>query len=187
MAKTDVSSARGIQGALNGRRHRAALLVFLVIVLAHWAEHLLQAFQVYVLHWPRADAGGALGLVIPALVHSEFLHYGYALVMLAGLFVLRPGFTGRSRTWWTVALWIQVWHHLEHLLLLGQAMSGMNLLGGPAPASLLQLVVPRVELHLFYNAVVFIPMVVAMVLHVWPNPVERAGMRCTCAAAPAAA
>lgn len=181
MAKTGVSSARGILGVLNGRRHRTALLVFLVIVLAHWGEHLLQAFQVYVLHWPRADAGGALGLVIPALVHSELLHYGYALVMLAGLFMLRPGFTGRSRTWWTVALWIQVWHHLEHLLLLGQAVSGTNLLGGPAPASLLQLVIPRVELHLFYNAVVFAPMVIAMVLHRWPSATEHGATTCTCA------
>lgn len=181
MAKTGVSTARGILGALNGRRHRTALLVFLVIVLAHWVEHLLQAFQVYILHWPRADAGGALGLVFPVLVHSEFLHYGYALVMLAGLFLLRPGFTGRSRTWWTVALWIQVWHHLEHLLLVGQVVSGMNLGGAAAPTSLLQLVVPRVELHLFYNAVVFAPMVVAMVLHRWPSEPERAATSCTCA------
>lgn len=170
------------RNALSAHRHRAALLIFLAIVLAHWGEHLVQAFQVYVLSWPRADAGGALGLVFPALVHSEALHYGYALVMLVGFLVLLPGFAGRSRTWWSIALWIQVWHHLEHLLLLVQAVSGMHLLGMAAPTSLIQLVVPRIELHLFYNAIVFAPMVVAMVLHRMPNARERESMSCTCAA-----
>ena len=49
------------------------------------------------------------------------------------------------------------------------------------PTSIAQLVFPRVELHLFYNAIVFVPMVVAMVLHMRPRPAERALMRCTCA------
>ncbi|MFD2351201.1 hypothetical protein ACFSTC_20530 [Nonomuraea ferruginea] len=44
---------------------------------------------------------------------------------------------------------------------------------------------PRVELHLFYNAVVFAPMVVAMVLHRRPRLEERAVMRCDCALQPA--
>lgn len=119
------------------------------------------------------------------VITSEWLHYGYALVMLAGLFVLRKGFVGRARTWWNIALGIQVWHHLEHLLLLLQAITGSYLLGRSVPTSIVQLVAPRVELHLFYNAVVFAPMVVAMVLHLWPRPAERAQMRCTCALAPA--
>lgn len=59
----------------------------------------------------------------PWLVTPEWLHYLYAIVLLAGLIVLRPGFTGRSRTWWDVALAIQVWHHFEHALLLGQPSS----------------------------------------------------------------
>ena len=36
------------------------------------------------------------------------------------------------------------------------------LFGAKVPTSILQLVFPRVELHLFYNVVVFIPMVIAM-------------------------
>jgi hypothetical protein len=160
------------QGIL--RWHRRALIAFMVIVLAHWAEHIAQAFQIYVLGWPTHHAGGVLGLALPVLVHSEWLHYGYALAMLAGLIVLRRGFHGRSRTWWTVALWIQLWHHFEHLLLLIQAMTGSYLAGGKAPTSVVQLVVPRVELHLFYNAIVFMPMVVAMVLHLRPRRVEGA-------------
>jgi hypothetical protein len=34
--------------AINQRLHRQALNVFLFIVLAHWVEHLVQAYQVWV-------------------------------------------------------------------------------------------------------------------------------------------
>ena len=37
---------------LNTQWHERALQGFMVIVLAHWAEHLLQAFQIYALGWP---------------------------------------------------------------------------------------------------------------------------------------
>src|SRR6195256_2448427 len=97
---------------VNGQYHELALRIFMVIVLAHWAEHLLQAFQIYALGWPVPDARGLVGYYYPWLIKSETLHYGYALVMLAGLWVLRKGFTGTSRTWWTVALVIQFWHHI---------------------------------------------------------------------------
>ena len=46
---------------LNGPRHETALRVFVVIVLAHWAEHLLQAFQIYGLGWRVPEARGLLG------------------------------------------------------------------------------------------------------------------------------
>lgn len=177
---TDQISVSGWR-TLNTARHRTALTVFMVIVLAHWAEHLAQAAQIYLLGFPVHHARGVLGLAFPWLVHSEWLHYGYALVMLIGLILLRPGFTGRARWWWNVALLIQVWHHFEHLLLLLQAISGVNLGDRPAPTSILQLVVPRVELHLFYNAVVFAPMVIAMIRHRRPDERERADAKCTCA------
>ena len=70
----------------------------MVIVLAHWAEHLLQAFQIYVLGWPVPEARGLLGLYYPWLIKSETLHYGYALVMLAGLWMFRSGFHRRERS-----------------------------------------------------------------------------------------
>jgi hypothetical protein len=168
---------------LNTDRHRLALQLFMVVVAAHWAEHLAQAVQIYVLGMPTAEARGVLGVPFPWLVHSEWMHYGYALVMMVGLFLLRPGFAGRARTWWTAALLIQVWHHFEHLLLLLQALAGANLAGRAAPTSLLQFLLPRVELHLFYNAIVFIPMVVAMVMHSNPSPADRAAAPCDCASA----
>ncbi|WP_370026134.1 hypothetical protein [Planotetraspora sp. GP83] len=179
------ATGSGLTAALNTDRHRIGLNVFAAIVLAHWAEHIAQAIQIYVLGWPVPQARGVLGLWFPWLVKSEFLHYGYALVMLVGLILLRKGFVGRSRTWWNIALGIQVWHHFEHLLLLIQAQSHHNFFGKPVPTSIIQLIVPRVELHLFYNTVVFIPMVVAMVLHRWPRTDERKSMACSCAYAAA--
>jgi hypothetical protein len=173
----------GPDGLLNTRYHKATLMTFLFVVVAHWAEHLTQAYQIWVLGWPRPQAGGVLGLAFPVLVSSEWLHYGYAILMLVGFVVLRHGFTGRARTWWNAAMWIQVWHHFEHLLLLLQALTAANLLGKPVPTSIAQLVFPRVELHLFYNAVVFVPMVVAMVYHLRPRPEEAAMMRCSCSRA----
>ena len=175
---------------LNGQWHEVALRVFMVITLAHWVEHLVQAIQIFALGWPRPQAGGALGLLFPWLVKSEWLHYGYAIVMLLALIILRPAFRGRSRTWWNIALGIQFWHHIEHFLLLGQALAHTNLFGRPVPTSILQFFFLRAELHLFYNAVVFIPMLIAMYYHLWPPASERNTYKPMCACAhdePAAA
>ncbi|WP_245936169.1 hypothetical protein [Streptomyces cahuitamycinicus] len=152
--------------------------VFLVIVLAHWAEHLTQAVQIYAMGWPVPEARGVLGIPFPWLVTSEWMHYGYALVMLVGFILLRPGFSGTSRIWWNITLGVQVWHHFEHLLLLIQALSGAYLAGRAVPTSIIQLLAPRVELHLFYNALVTLPMVIAMVVH---TRTDDAAARCTCA------
>jgi len=166
---------------LNGEWHERALQLFMVIVLAHWAEHLTQAVQIYVLGWDIPDARGVLGLWYPWLVKSELLHYGYAIIMLAALWILRSGFRGRSYVWWMVAFWIQFWHHIEHALLQGQAIVGTNLWDSPVPMSLVQLWIPRVELHLFYNSVVFLPMIVAMYYHMFPSEQEEAQHACSCA------
>lgn len=166
---------------LNGVWHKRALQVYTVIVLFHWAEHLAQAAQIYVLGWPVAESLGFLGYLYPWVMTSEFLHYFYAIVMLVAFWVLRSGFVGRSYVWWMVAFWIQFWHHIEHALLQGQAIAGMNLFGSPVPVSIAQLWVPRVELHLFYNTIVFVPMVIAMYYHMFPSAGEESQHRCSCA------
>jgi hypothetical protein len=166
---------------LNGEWHERALQVYLFVVLAHWAEHLSQAVQVFYMDWPRSEAGGFLGLWCPWLVDSEALHYGYALFMLIGLWVLRKGFVGRSLNWWYIAFAIQFWHHIEHLLLQLQVIFQHNLFDSPVPISIVQLWVPRVELHLFYNTIVFIPMVIAMYYHMFPDKGEHDLATCTCA------
>lgn len=195
---------------LNAEWHKWALQSFAAIVLMHWAEHLFQAFQIYVLHWPLSEARGLLGLPFPWLVKSEAMHYAYAIIMLIAFWIYRKGFVGRSYYWWMAAFWIQFWHHIEHALLQGQVIAGANLVGAPAPISFIQLLgylegtpetgfgglmgdapghvfsplmlaVRRVEVHLFYNTIVFIPMVVAMYYHMFPSAGEEAHMQCTCA------
>lgn len=182
-----IARPRTLVERLNGPWHAFALQIFMAIVLAHWAEHLAQALQVYVLHWPVQEARGVLGLWFPWLVRSEALHYGYALVMLIGLWILRSGFVGRAYVWWMVAFWIQFWHHIEHALLQGQVIVGQNLFNSPVPMSIAQLFVPRLELHLIYNSIVFVPMVVAMYRHLTPTEPERAQMHCSCALHPSPA
>lgn len=183
MATLDASSQHhtGLIERLNGVRHRTALNVFMVIVIAHWAEHLAQAYQIWVLGWTVPQSRGVLGLAFPWLIKSEWLHYGYALVMLVGLFLLRKGFVGRAHTWWMIAFGIQFWHHIEHLLLFIQAQSGTYFFGRAVATSVAQLLFPRVELHLFYNTAVFIPMVVAVYLHLRPTEAERRQATCFCA------
>ena len=185
------SARRKLIDQLNEEWHKPALWVYTAIVLIHWSEHLVQTFQVYVLGWPLKDARGVLGMPFPWLVGSESLHYFYAVFMLAAFWVLPKGFVGRSYVWWMIAFWIQFWHHIEHALLLYQATVGHNFFGAPAPISLIQMLgflegpastgfgglmagpprhalspllffVRRVEVHMFYNAIVTIPMVVAM-------------------------
>ncbi|MGH9831956.1 MAG: hypothetical protein ACREBD_20610 [Blastocatellia bacterium] len=175
------ANAPGLYGKLNHQWHKPALQIFMVIVLAHWAEHLAQAAQVYILGWPVPEARGVLGLWFPWLVKSEALHYGYALVMLAGLWTLRKGFQGQSYKWWMVAFWIQFWHHIEHALLQWQAIAGQNLFDSPVPVSIAQLWIPRVELHLFYNTIVFVPMVMGMYYHMFPPKGEEPSHGCSCA------
>lgn len=164
---------------LNSKWHKPALQIFMFIVLAHWGEHLFQAYQIYVMGWPRPKALGMLGLVWPWAIKMEVIHYAYALIMLIGIWVLRKGFAGTSLKWWTISLYIQFWHHIEHALLQYQALAHHNLFHSPVPTSILQLVVPRVELHLFYNSIVFIPMVIAMYYHMFPVEGEPKA-HCSC-------
>ena len=182
MAHAAVGTSGSFMQRLNGEWHEVAMRSFMVIVLGHWMEHFLQTFQIYVLGWPVPQARGMLGLAFPWLVSSELMHYGYALVMLVALWALRSGFTGtQERWWWTLALGIQFFHHIEHLLLQGQVLFGQNLFGRPVPTSLVQLWVPRVELHLFYNTIVFVPMIVAMYYHLFPPATESTRPQCSCA------
>jgi hypothetical protein len=175
------NTGQGLSEKLNTRWHKPALLIFLAIVIAHWGEHLFQAYQVYVMHWPRPRALGMLGLVYPWLVRTETLHYAYALVMLIGLWVLRNGFVGISYKWWMVSFWIQFWHHIEHGSLQIQAITGHYWAHASVPTSFLQVWIPRVELHLIYNTAVFVPMVIGMYYHMFPPKTQTQRAKCACA------
>ena len=176
----EAQSASFIQ-SLNTRWHKAALWIFTALVLFHWLEHLVQAYQFFVLQWSRAMSMGVLGMFYPWLMTTETLHYGFAVVMVVGLWILRKGFTGASYTWWMVAFWIQFWHHFEHFILFYQAQTQQFWFGGTVPTSVGQIWIPRIELHLIYNALVFIPMVIAMYYHMYPPAGEIQRPGCTCA------
>jgi hypothetical protein len=174
--------------AINTRWHERALQAFGLIIALHWVEHVAQAWQIWVMDRPRPEARGFLGAQWPWLVSSEWLHYGYAIVMLIALALLLPGFKGRSRAFWMLAFVIQIWHFIEHQILLVQVQTHHNWGGAKAPQSVLQhfwFTGSRPELHLFYNTLVTIPMLVAIYFHMYPPKRERAKALadCTCARA----
>ena len=176
------SALQSIIYALNGLWHKRAMQVFMIVILAHLAEHLIQVFQLWVLGWERPECLGLLGLFYPWIMKSEWLHDGHALFMLVGLALLRPAIIGPALFWWDTSFAIQFWHHLEHALLLGQALIHRSLYDFAAPVSIAQLIaqflsgypfagqpwLPRIELHLFYNLIVLIPMLVALYYHRFP-------------------
>ncbi len=182
LAEMTAPSKQGFVERLNGPWHERALWIYLGVVILHWVEHLFQAAQIWILGMPRPEALGAVGYLFPWLVKSEVMHFGYALFMFAGLVLLRPGFRGAAKGWWTASLVIQGWHLVEHSTLQLQAVVGQNLFGSPVPTSFVQVLVPRPELHLLYNLIVFVPMIVAMWLHTRPSQAEV--NECTCANTP---
>ena len=86
---------------------------------------------------------------------------------------------GRCADLWTISLVVQARHFVEHRAWQIQAIVGTSMFGSRVPTSFVQTFVSRPELHLIYNAIVFIPMVVAMVLHTRPG--KSVGAGCTCA------
>jgi hypothetical protein len=125
--------------------------LFLTIVTVHFVEHLAQIYQLYFLHWERSQCKGALGLWQPWLMHSETLHYTYAVFMLIGLFYLKE-----RNVWWRRAYYLQHYHHIEHLLLVLQMLAGFK------PTGIGGIWFPRIELHFFYNLAVMLPMAIAL-------------------------
>jgi hypothetical protein len=165
---------------LNGRLHEVALWIFMAGIVAHMAEHTVQAVQVFVLGHAVPDSRGIAGQWLPWLATSESLHYFYAIYTLVGLVLLYPAFQGWARAWWSAALLFQFWHHFEHVILLFQRVTGEFFFGQAVPTSIVQVWVPRVELHLFYNSVVFIPMIVAFWFHYFPTAGEQTTPMCGC-------
>jgi hypothetical protein len=153
-------------------RNEWMLKIFAGLMVAHWLEHLVQAYQVWGLGYERHHAGGLLGQIFPWLMHSEWLHFAYAVLTFAGLLVLYRAFEGPALVWWKTALAIQAWHLVEHTLLFAQAQGGFTLFGAKEPTSVLQVFFPRIELHLFYNSVVTVPIVIAMLLR-WRSTVPQ--------------
>jgi hypothetical protein len=138
--------------------------IFGLVMIAHWLEHIFQAYQVYVLHMNRECALGMLGMKYPWLIRTESLHFGFAVLTTVG--IVWAGWQYFDAPWamkaWAIGFLASVWHLFEHLLLFIQAVSHHYFFGATQPMSLIQLIVPRIELHLFYNSVVTILLLLAL-------------------------
>ena len=153
--------------ALNGSWHKRALLAYMLLVVGHFSEHLVQVAQVFVFGWARSEAGGILGLVFSSVAENELLHLSYNSFQLTGLILLAYGFRHyrAAHTFWLVALVAQSWHWLEHAFLITQMLTGHYFYGAMKQMSVLERFIPRIELHFIYNLAVFIPTVIAVVLY----------------------
>ena len=174
------SSQATFSEKLNSQWHEKALWVFMAIVLAHWGEHLAQAYQIWVMGWPIPKANGILGLWYPWLIKSE----GAALRLRTGDADRHLGAAqGIRRPQPTPGGWSRSGSSSgttsSTCLLITQATIHHNLMGKPVPYSIIQFFIPRVQLHLFYNSIVFIPMVIAMYYHMFP-PEGEAPAACSC-------
>ncbi len=129
------------------------MTMFIAICAIHFIEHLAQLYQLFVLNWQRFDCLGLLGLWQPNLVRSEWLHYLFVLYMLIGVYYFRSRL---DRAWGQTTIYLLHFHHIEHLLLLSQALLGFK------PTGIGGIWFPRIELHFFYNAVVFIAMIISI-------------------------
>ena len=70
------------------RTNKVMVGAFAALMIGHWLEHIFQAYQVYVMHMPRACALGMLGMKYPWLVKTESLHFGFAVFTTIGLLML---------------------------------------------------------------------------------------------------
>jgi len=124
---------------------------FIINTLGHLLEHIVQIIQLYVLNWERSEALGLLGCIYPWLVRSELLHLGFAILMWLGIYIL--GNKGRAYNWQGVFCF-QTYHLVEHITLTYQHYTGQYFFNKSVPTTLLQLVIPRIELHFIYTIIV---------------------------------
>lgn len=132
--------------------------IFIAIVIIHFLEHVVQLYQLYILDWPRPQCLGLLSLNFPWLMTSEWLHYLFAYVMLWGLIEFKD--KALNKKWWNTAKYLQYYHYLEHMILLLQMMRGIPF---AERISIGGLFFPRMELHFFYNLMIIIPMMLALI------------------------
>ena len=164
MASISLEARRNIQFDTT----TVSLLVYLSIVAGHFAEHIIQLYQLYVLHMHPKLAGGILGVYFPQLAQNEVLHIGYNSLQLTGLLLLLPAFIrigGKAKLWWRIAIIAQSWHFFEHVLLQVQFLTGQYLFGATHQTSLFEFVFPRAELHFTYNLLAFTPTMIAVVFY----------------------
>jgi hypothetical protein len=144
--------------SLHSRYFNLSFAIFKLLLVAHFVEHISQMVELYAFHWERTKCLGLIGNIYPWLVTSESYHYIFALITMLGIFLFRRSRIGGK--WWEIALWLAFYHHIEHIILLSQAISGQNFC--TFRCSLGSFLMPRIELHFFYNLIILIPMGIAI-------------------------
>ena len=147
--------------------HNRLLAMYMFIVLFHFIEHVLQIIQFFFLDYSRAEAGGLLGEQFPGLLTNETLHFSYNFILFLGLVMLYRGMSSSAQLWWLVALMLQGWHLFEHTILQFQWLTGWYWFGADRQTSVLENFIPRIELHFMYNTIVTIPIVIAVLIHIY--------------------
>ena len=170
-------SSTVVLDTLNGSLHLRAVLVYFVIVIGHFSEHLVQVAQVFLFGWARSEAGGILGLYLSGVAEIELLHITYNSFQITGLILLAYGFRRyrAAYAFWLAALVAQSWHWLEHTFLITQMLTGHYFYGAMKQMSVLERFFPRIELHFAYNLLVFTPTVIALLLYLRHAKTRRTG------------
>lgn len=144
-------------------KHTRMLWLYVALVFGQWLDYLTQVYQVYILGWQLKAVSGLFGLWFPDLVEAEVLHFGYNLLLFVGIFLLRNGFRGHARTYWNLMMAVQTWHLMEHTLLQLQQLTRQYPFDATEPTGMLQLWIPRVELHFLYILAVLVLMSIAII------------------------
>jgi hypothetical protein len=168
LAPADAPKEReSIVQMLRGRNSKRYFFIFLgtaiAIQIAHDAEHVVQALQVFVLGTPRPAAGGLLGTFFDfPIVHFtyNFVYFGALLFAVAWAYGL-GGFQKLDR----IGMWlliitagVQTYHAAEHVIQITQEAAT----GTQRPPGFIGLFQDNIIVHLLLNTIVWVLPAIAM-------------------------
>lgn len=138
----------------------AFFLVFMLLQLGHFGEHIAQMVQIHIIGLAPADAHGIVGEL-----DIEWVHFIWNTLVFVAAAVLLSHF-GKNPWLWLTAV-VAVWHLTEHVAIMsvfwdtgiagdpGLLSMGGSIFGG--------LGISRPDLHFLYNVVETLPLVAAYV------------------------
>ncbi len=147
----------------------AWLTLYLILVVTqsgHVLEHVVQVVQLRVLHEPKEHAHGIFGALDVEWVH--FVWNSWILLAIVVLLIGRPG-----NRWLLIAAPLAAWHLAEHVVLIATYLA-TGVEGSPGLLAMGGLIgnglpIPRPELHLLYNVMETIPLIIGLAV-AWFGP-----------------
>lgn len=147
-----------------GDRYGLDLKISVAVKIERWLEHIVQAYQVCVMGYERPHALVLLGRFCPRLVDTEWMRFGYSVLIWLGLVVLREGFSRSAQAWWDAAATAEIWHSFEPIMPFLRAQGGFALWGTNEPTSVAGLFCPRMESYSFYNFIIILLIIISMII-----------------------